>query len=50
MYYTQGGEMRTTTITKGAIEKLLPNLEEISIANCFLSTKQQMSTSIPVDH
>jgi hypothetical protein len=42
--------MLTTTITKGAIEKLLPNLEEISTENFFLSRKQQMSTSIPVDH
>jgi hypothetical protein len=40
----------TTTITKGAKEKLLPSLAEMSTANRFRSRKQQISTRIPVDH
>ena len=40
----------TTTITKGAKEKLLPSLTEISTENRLRSRKQQISTRIPVDH
>lgn len=40
----------TTTITNDTNEKLLPNLVAISTWNLFLSMKQEMSTSIPVDH
>lgn len=46
----QWSESLTTTTMKGAKEKLLPNFEEISTENRFFSTKQQISTRIPLDH
>jgi hypothetical protein len=50
--YTKNNIRRilTTTITKGTREKLLPNLEDTSTENSFLLRKQQISTTIPVNH